>query len=185
MNYKRSPTTIERKISRATPITKRYQSGMITLKKVPTYTRRFVAKLLRQACSAAYPQLQTDVYVFACSFGDWRPMDWITSSSALQSGSYVTMTKEQVRRLARQLPPHDADARHCHGPLSDDDKRRLENFRDLRYRDALGQGNLRQLEKKTVCRQVCAISGNAAASPLSSGVGTRSHLGLSHGQVSK
>ena len=90
-----------------------------------------------------------------------RRMDWITSSSAALSGSYVTMTKEQVRRLARQLPPHDADARHCHGPVSDDDKRRLENFRDLRYRDALGQGNLGQLEKKTVCRQVCAISGNS------------------------
>jgi len=80
-------------------------------------------------------------------------MDSITSSSAL-GGSYVTMTKEQVRRLARQLPPHDFDARHCHGPLSDDDKKRLEDFRDSRYRDALGQGNLHQLEKKTVCRQV-------------------------------
>ena len=53
-----------------------------------------------------------------------------------------------------QLPPHDADARHCHGLLSDDDKRRLEEFRETRYRDALGQGTLFQLEKKTVCRQV-------------------------------
>jgi len=82
-------------------------------------------------------------------------MDLITSSSsATRSGNYVTMTKEQVRRMARQLPPHDSDARHCHGLLSDDDKRRLEEFRDSRYRDALGQGTLRQLETKSVCRRV-------------------------------
>jgi len=95
-------------------------------------------------------QLQTDVPVLRA---DRRPMDLITSSSAW-SGSYVTMTKEQVRQLARQLPPHDSDARHCHGPLSDDDKRRLEEFRESRFRDALGQGTVRQLDKKTVCRQV-------------------------------
>jgi len=68
------------------------------------------------------------------------------------------MTKEQVRQLARQLPPHDSDPRHCHGLLSDDDKRRLEQFRQARYRDALGQGTLLQLEKKTVCRQVRNIA---------------------------
>jgi len=64
------------------------------------------------------------------------------------------MTKQQVLRLARQLPPHDADARHCHGPLSDDEKKRLEQFRDVRYRTALGQGTVQQLDRKTFCRQV-------------------------------
>jgi len=96
---------------------------------------------------------QTDVHVFASSSEDRHQMDLMTSSPA-GSGSYVTMTKEQVRRLARQLPPHDSDARHCHGPLSDDDKRRLDEFRDSRYRDALGQGVIHQLDRKTVCRQV-------------------------------
>ena len=81
-------------------------------------------------------------------------MDVITSSSSAWSGSYVTMTKEQVLRVARQLPPHDYNARHCHRPLSDDEKRRLEEFRDSRCRDALGLGTLLQLEKKSVCRQV-------------------------------
>ena len=83
-------------------------------------------------------------------------MDSITSSArrARGSGSDVMTTKEQVLRLARQLPPHDADSRHCHGPLSDDDKRRLVEFRDVRYRDALAQGTIRRLDQKTVCRQV-------------------------------
>ena len=84
-------------------------------------------------------------------------MNALTSSSSAErrTGNDVTMTKEQVLRLVRQLPPHDSDPRHCHGPLSDDDKRRLVEFRDARFRDALGQGTLCQLDRKTVCRQVC------------------------------
>lgn len=97
-----------------------------------------------------------DACVLACE--DWpaRQMD-LTTSSRRRGGSDATMTSslmEQVRRLARQLPPHDAHPRYCHGPMSDDDKRRLEEFRDSRYRDALGQGTVHQLKRKTVCREV-------------------------------
>ena len=131
----------------------------------PNASHAFASRFSAYSLRMVVKRLQTNANVFARSSRDWHPMDSITSSST-RSGSYVTMTKEQVRRLVRQLPPHDSDARHCHGLLSDDDKRRLEEFRESRYRDALGQGTLCQLEKKTVCRQVYTISADGHSNLL-------------------
>lgn len=53
--------------------------------------------------------------------------------------------RNRIRRLLRQLPPHDNEARYCHVTLSEDERRELALFCQRRKREALGRGQVRPL----------------------------------------
>lgn len=71
--------------------------------------------------------------------------------------------RNRIRRLLRQLPPHDNEARYCHVTLGDEEQRELTLFCQRRKREALGRGEVRPLVAKddnnpVKCKQVINTS---------------------------
>ena len=68
--------------------------------------------------------------------------------------------RNRIRRLLRQLPPHDNDPRYCHVTLSREQEQDFASFCARRKHDALGRGVVRPLvpvdqpPADVICRQV-------------------------------
>ena len=67
--------------------------------------------------------------------------------------------RNRIRRLLRQLPPHDNDPRYCHVTLSQEQKQEFASFCARRKHEALGRGVVRPvlpLDPPTdvICQQV-------------------------------
>jgi len=72
--------------------------------------------------------------------------------------------RNRIRRLLRQLPPHDNDPRYCHVTLSREQEQEFASFCARRKHDALGRGVVRPIvlpvhdpppaDAQLVCQQV-------------------------------
>lgn len=67
--------------------------------------------------------------------------------------------RNRIRRLLRQLPPHDNDSRYCHVTLSQEQKQEFASFCARRKHEALGRGVVQPLlpvdpPNDVVCQQV-------------------------------
>ena len=72
-----------------------------------------------------------------------------------------TGDRNRIRRLLRQLPPHDNDPRYCQATLSQEQKQEFASFCARRKHDALGRGVVRPLlpvdpPYDVICQQVLA-----------------------------
>jgi len=72
-----------------------------------------------------------------------------------------TGDRNRIRRLLRQLPPHDNDPRYCQATLSQEQQQELASFCARRKHDALGRGVVRPLlpvdpPYDVICQQVLA-----------------------------
>lgn len=67
-------------------------------------------------------------------------------------------TKVVLKRLVRQLPPHDCDSRHCSSLRGEDEQSVMDEFVETRVRTALGRGLVQRWSgddrTPTSCHQV-------------------------------
>jgi PET Domain len=81
------------------------------------------------------------------------------STSAVHSAEVLRSqreaAKEIVQTLARQLPPHDFDDRHCSSLRDDVERATMKEFVEFRIKSALGRGLVcPSTDDVTACHQV-------------------------------